>query len=58
MQKKEKNNSRRDFIKKLPVLAVGTAALASCNSLDLEDFFQENFRTLTKAEKNDIVKKK
>ena len=54
MEKEEKHNSRRDFFKKLPVLAAGTAALAGCNSAELEDFFQQNFRTLTKAEKNDI----
>ena len=47
MQKKEKNNSRRDFLKKLPVLAAGTAALASCTSDELDEFLQNNFKTLT-----------
>ena len=55
MQKKVKNNSRREFLKKLPVLAMGTAALAGCNSMELEGFFQQNFKTLTKAEKDEIV---
>ncbi|MFZ4412491.1 MAG: 4Fe-4S dicluster domain-containing protein [Bacteroidales bacterium] len=56
MQKEEKNNSRRSFLKKLPVLAVGTAALVGCSSDDLDEFFQKNFRTLSKAEKDEIVK--
>lgn len=56
MQEKEKNKSRRDFLKKLPVLAVGTAALAGCNSEEFEHFFQQNFKTLTKTEKDEIVK--
>ncbi|MAE07596.1 MAG: 4Fe-4S ferredoxin [Bacteroidetes bacterium] len=55
MQKKEKNNSRRDFLKKLPVLAAGTAALASCTSDELDEFLQNNFKTLTRAEKEDIL---
>lgn len=56
MQKKEENNSRRNFLKKLPVLAMGTAALASCSSEEWDEFLQQNFRTLTKAEKEDILK--
>lgn len=55
MQKKEKNNSRRDFLKKLPVLVAGTAALASCTSDELDEFLQNNFKTLTRAEKEDIL---
>ena len=55
MQKKKKNNSRRDFFKKLPVLAMGTAALSSCSTEELEEFFQQNFKTLSKAEKKEIV---
>lgn len=55
MQKTDKNNSRRDFLKKLPLLASGTAALAGCNSEEMEDFFQRNFRTLTKEEKAEII---
>lgn len=56
MQKKEENNSRRKFLKKLPVLAMGTAALAGCSSEEWKEFLQQNFRTLTKAEKEDILK--
>jgi len=56
MQNKEKNSSRREFFKKLPVLALGTATLASCNSKELDEFLQQNFKTLTKAEKAEIVK--
>ena len=56
MQKNEKDNSRRNFLKKLPVLAAGTAALASCSSEEWDEFLQQNFRTLSKEEKEDILK--
>ncbi|MBM3435722.1 MAG: twin-arginine translocation signal domain-containing protein, partial [Bacteroidetes bacterium] len=56
MEKNEKNNTRRNFLKKLPVLAAGTATLAGCNPEELEFFFHQNFKTLSKAEKETIVK--
>jgi molybdopterin-containing oxidoreductase family iron-sulfur binding subunit len=56
MKKQDKKNSRREFIGKLPTLAIGAAALTSCNSLDLDNFFQANFKTLTKDEKEIIVR--
>ncbi|MBU3927627.1 MAG: twin-arginine translocation signal domain-containing protein, partial [Bacteroidetes bacterium] len=56
MQKEEMSNSRREFLKKLPVLAVGAAALGGCSSEEIEEFFQQNFKTLSKEEKDEIVK--
>ncbi len=56
MNKEENNNSRRFFLKSLPVLALGAAALASCNSQELDEFLQQNFRTLSKSEIDDIIK--
>ncbi|OFX42672.1 MAG: 4Fe-4S ferredoxin [Bacteroidetes bacterium GWA2_30_7] len=52
----EKDNSRREFLKKVGLLSLGTVALASCNSSDYEDFLQQNFKTLSKEEKDEIVK--
>jgi molybdopterin-containing oxidoreductase family iron-sulfur binding subunit len=56
MQNKEENNSRREFLKKIPVLTMGVAALAGCNSGNMEEFFQQNFKTLTIEEKAEIIK--
>ncbi len=57
MQKKDKNNqSRRTFVKQTSALALGTLALASCNTPTFKEFLQKNFKTLTKKEKDEIVK--
>ena len=55
MQVPKKKNNRRDFLKKLPVVAAGTAALAGCSSEELEGFFQKYFRTLSSEEKAEII---
>ncbi len=56
MQEEENNNSRRDFLKKASVLAVGTAAIAGCTSQEFHEYFQKNFKALTMEEKDEIVK--
>ena len=55
MQVPKQKNNRRDFLKKLPVVAAGTAALAGCSSEELEGFFQKYFRTLSSEEKAEII---
>lgn len=53
MQKKNNNKqSRRSFLKKAPILALGTVAIAGCNS----EYFQQNYKILSKEEKDEIVK--
>lgn len=53
---KENNNSRRNFIKTLPVAMAGSAiAMSSCSSRDLDEFFQDNFKTLSKVEIDEIL---
>jgi len=53
MQENNKTKqSRRNFLKKAPVLALGTIAMAGCNS----EYFQQNFKILSKEEKDKIVK--
>lgn len=55
MQKKN-NESRRNFLKSLPLAVAGSAvALSSCNSEAMKEFFQRNFRTLTKTEIDEII---
>lgn len=55
MQKKN-NESRRNFLKTLPLAVAGSAvALSSCNSEAMKEFFQRNFRTLTKTEIDEII---
>lgn len=52
-----KKESRRGFLKKLPAVAAGTAALASCNSETFNEYIQQNFRTLTNEEKDEIIRR-
>ena len=52
----KKGKSRRSFIKNISIAAISTLALSGCNSEALEEFFQQNFRTLSKEEKERIVK--
>jgi len=52
----KKGNSRRSFIKNVSLATVSTIALSGCGSKAFEDFLQQNFRTLTKEEKDEIVK--
>ena len=56
MPKEKKNKiSRRNYLKQMAVVTAGVT-LASCNSKKLDEFLQKNFRTLTKKEKDEIVK--
>ncbi len=53
---KEKNNSRREFFKKLSLGVGGSAvALSACNSPEFDEFLQQNFRTLSKEEIDEIL---
>ncbi len=56
MKKSDKSTSRRKFLKDLSVFTVGALALSGCKSDNWKEFFQINFRTLTKKEKNEIIK--
>jgi molybdopterin-containing oxidoreductase family iron-sulfur binding subunit len=57
MQKNNKSKqSRRSFIKQTSALAIGAVAVASCNSPGFNEFLQQNYKTLTKEEKDEIVK--
>jgi len=53
----EKNSkSRRKFLKTLPVALAGSAvALSSCNNMEFEEYFQKNFRTLSKEDIDEIL---
>lgn len=56
MQKDSYDSSRRDFLKKLPVAITGSAvALSSCSRQEIDEYLQENFRTLSSAEKKEII---
>ena len=57
MKNPNNSGSRRKFLKNLSLLAAGTIASASCRSDAMKEFLQKNFRTLTKKEKNEIIKK-
>jgi Fe-S-cluster-containing dehydrogenase component len=52
----EKSNSRRNFLKNISLVAAGSIALPSCRSKAMKEFTQRSFRTLTKKEKDEIVK--
>ena len=50
------SNSRRKFLKNITVIAGGAIALSSCRREAMKEFLQKNFRTLTKKEKQEIVR--
>ena len=52
----KKENSRRSFFKKISLATFSALALSGCDMKALNEFFQQNFRTLSKKEKDDIVK--
>jgi Fe-S-cluster-containing dehydrogenase component len=56
MKNPDKASNRRNFIKNISVLAVGSMALSACSSKAMKEFLQKNFKTLTKKEKNEIIK--
>ncbi|MDP1623090.1 MAG: 4Fe-4S dicluster domain-containing protein [Bacteroidales bacterium] len=49
-------NSRRSFLKNIALASFATLALSGCDMKALEEFLQQNFRTLSKKEKNKIIK--
>jgi Fe-S-cluster-containing dehydrogenase component len=56
MKTPDKSSNRRNFIKNLSVLAAGSVAFSACSSKAMKEFLQKNFKTLTKKEKNEIIK--
>jgi Fe-S-cluster-containing dehydrogenase component len=56
MKNKGNQNSRRKFLKNISIIAAGSIALSSCRSSAMKEYLQKNFRTLTKKEKNEIIK--
>ncbi|MFC2137829.1 4Fe-4S dicluster domain-containing protein [Bacteroidota bacterium] len=54
--KDKSDKSRREFIKKFSVALGGALTLAGCNSEALREFLQRNFKELSEAEKEEIVK--
>ncbi len=56
MKTPDKSSNRRNFIKNLSVLAAGSVAFSACRSKAMKEFLQKNFKTLTKKEKNEIIK--
>jgi Fe-S-cluster-containing dehydrogenase component len=56
MENQDNRSNRRNFLRNLSVFAAGTMALSGCNTENMKEFLQKNFRTLTKEEKDEIVK--
>jgi Fe-S-cluster-containing dehydrogenase component len=52
----KKENSRRSFIKKISLATLSALALAGCSSESFDEFLQQNFKTLSKQEKDKIIK--
>jgi Fe-S-cluster-containing dehydrogenase component len=52
----KKENSRRSFIKNISLATLSALALSGCKMEAFDEFLQRNFRTLTKKEKDKIVK--
>lgn len=54
---KGKKNSRRDFLKKVSLGVGGSAvALSACSNPQFDNFFQRNFKTLSKNDIDEILK--
>ena len=56
MKNPKQFNSRRKFLRNITAFTGGAVALSSCRKEAMKEFFQQNFRTLTKKEKDEIVK--
>ena len=50
------NFSRRSFLKSLSLATFSALALSGCNMEELDEFLQQNFRTLSKKEKDEIIR--
>jgi Fe-S-cluster-containing dehydrogenase component len=52
----KKVNSRRSFIKNISLATLSALALSGCDAETFDNFLQRSFRTLSKKEKDDIIK--
>ncbi|MFA6127923.1 MAG: 4Fe-4S dicluster domain-containing protein [Bacteroidales bacterium] len=52
----KKEKSRRSFLKNISVVTFSAIAATGCNMASIDEFLQQNFRILSKKEKNNIVK--
>ena len=52
----KKENSRRSFIKNISLATFSAIALSGCKSEAFDKFLQQNFKTLSKKEKDKIIK--
>jgi len=52
----KKENSRRSFLKNISLATFSALVLAGCDMKAIEEFLQQNFKTLSKKEKDRIVK--
>ncbi|HKJ40552.1 MAG TPA: 4Fe-4S dicluster domain-containing protein [Sunxiuqinia sp.] len=52
----KKNNTRRSFLKNVSIASLSAVALTGCSLKELDQFFQKNFRTLSKKEVDQIIK--
>jgi molybdopterin-containing oxidoreductase family iron-sulfur binding subunit len=51
-----KDNSRRSFLKNISLASFSALALSGCNMKEIDEFLRQNFRTLSKKEKDEIIK--
>jgi len=49
-------SSRRSFIKNISLATFSALALSGCNSMSFDKFLQKNFKTLSKKDKDKIIK--
>ena len=52
----KKENTRRSFLKNISAATFTALALSGCDMKVIDEFLQQNFRTLSKKEKDSIVK--
>ncbi len=52
----KKENSRRSFIKNISLATFSAIALSGCNGAAFDEFLQKNFKTLSKKEKDRLIK--
>jgi hypothetical protein len=52
----KKDNSRRSFIKNISLATISALTLSGCDTEAFDEFLQKNFRTLSKKEKDEIIK--
>lgn len=56
MTKPDNLTSRRKFLKNVSAFSVGSLVLSSCNYLTNKEFIRKNFKTLSRKEKQEIIK--